>query len=184
VLTHRYLLDKGADITKETQTGDTALSYACENGHVEVVELLVEKGANHEHLSEGGRTPLMKACRGGHVEVIKFLLSKGADVNRTTASNDHTPLSLACAGGHIAAVEVLLAAGANPYHKLKDNSTMIIEAARGGHTNVIRALLDFAPVKGDGKGHHQGPGGKVVTKGQAMKGQQQQAVDSSKTSKI
>jgi ankyrin repeat protein len=151
---------------------------------VEVVELLVEKGANHEHLSEGGRTPLMKACRGGHVEVIKFLLSKGADVNRTTASNDHTPLSLACAGGHIAAVEVLLAAGANPYHKLKDNSTMIIEAARGGHTNVIRALLDFAPVKGDGKGHHQGPGGKVVTKGQAMKGQQQQAVDSSKTSKI
>jgi len=166
------------------------LSYACENGHVDVVELLVDKGADHEHLSEGGRTPLMKACRGGHVDVIKFLLQKGADVNRQSASNDHTPLSLACSGGHITAVEVLLASGGNPFHKLKDSSTMIIEAARGGHTNVIKALLDFAPCKTSegiiGGTKSQALGGKVTTKG-VQKGQQlqqQQAVDSSKISKF
>lgn len=51
--------------------------------------------------------------------------------------------TLAAAGGHLAAVEVLLKAGANAYHKLKDNSTMVIEAARGGHTNCIRAILDY-----------------------------------------
>merc|ERR1719250_595733 len=67
----------------------------------------------------------------------------GADVNRQTTNNDHTPLSLACAGGHLAVVEVLLQQGADPFHKLKDNSTMLIEAAKGGHTTVVQMLIDY-----------------------------------------
>ena len=41
-------------------TGDTALTYACENGHTDVANLLLQFGAQLEHESEGGRTPLMK----------------------------------------------------------------------------------------------------------------------------
>lgn len=85
----------------------------------------------------------MKACRAGHLCTVQFLISKNADINRVTANNDHTPLSLACAGGHLAVVELLLAHSADPFHKLKDNSTMIIEAAKGGHTNVVKLLLDY-----------------------------------------
>lgn len=64
-------------------------------------------------------------------------------MNRTTANNDHTVLSLACAGGHLAVVELLLAHGADPTHRLKDGSTMLIEAAKGGHTSVVCYLLDY-----------------------------------------
>jgi ankyrin repeat domain-containing protein 17 len=85
----------------------------------------------------------MKACRAGHLCTVQFLISKNADINRVTANNDHTPLSLACAGGHLAVVELLLAHSADPFHKLKDNSTMVIEAAKGGHTNVVKLLLDY-----------------------------------------
>lgn len=85
----------------------------------------------------------MKACRAGHLCTVQFLITKNADVNRVTANNDHTPLSLACAGGHLAVVELLLAHSADPFHKLKDNSTMVIEAAKGGHTNVVKLLLDY-----------------------------------------
>lgn len=120
-----------------------------------------------EHESEGGRTPLMKACRAGHLCTVQFLVLKSADINRRTTNNDHTPLSLACAGGHLAIVQFLLDRGANMFHKLKvrenfsfekwfyekfnehftcvsqDNSTMLIEAAKGGHTNVVQLLLDY-----------------------------------------
>lgn len=139
----KFLLDNKADVHTQTQTGDTALTYACENGHTDVAEVLLHFGAELEHLSEGGRTPLMKACRAGHICTVKFLIQKGADVNRQTTNNDHTPLSLACAGGHQQVVELLLAHLADPFHKLKDNSTMLIEAAKGGHTGVVQLLLDY-----------------------------------------
>ncbi|XP_050507031.1 ankyrin repeat domain-containing protein 17-like isoform X3 [Diabrotica virgifera virgifera] len=139
----RFLLENAANFHAQTQTGDTALTYACENGHTDVADLLLQYGADLEHESEGGRTPLMKACRAGHMCTVQFLISKGANVRRQTTNNDHTPLSLACAGGHLPVVELLLSHNADPNHKLKDNSTMLIEAAKGGHTNVVQLLLDY-----------------------------------------
>ncbi|XP_066252742.1 ankyrin repeat domain-containing protein 17 isoform X3 [Euwallacea similis] len=139
----RFLLEYGANVNAVTQTNDTALTYACENGHTDVAELLIQYGADIEHESEGGRTPLMKACRAGHLCTVRFLIDKGANVRKQTTNNDHTPLSLACAGGHLPVVQLLLENNADPNHKLKDNSTMLIEAAKGGHTNVVQLLLDY-----------------------------------------
>ncbi|XP_069826479.1 ankyrin repeat and KH domain-containing protein 1 isoform X2 [Dendropsophus ebraccatus] len=139
----KYLLSAGANVHASTATGDTALTYACENGHTDVAEALLQAGADLEHESEGGRTPLMKAARAGHLCTVQFLISKGANINHATANNDHTVVSLACAGGHLAVVELLLAKGADPTHRLKDGSTMLIEAAKGGHTNVVSYLLDY-----------------------------------------
>jgi len=36
---------QGANIHAHTQSGDTALTYACENGHTDVAEVLLEHGA-------------------------------------------------------------------------------------------------------------------------------------------
>lgn len=139
----RFLLENKANVHAETQTGDTGLTHACENGHTDAAEVLLNYGAELEHESEGGRTPLMKACRAGHLCTVKFLIQKGSDVNKQTTSNDHTSLSLACAGGHQSVVEYLLKSGADPFHKLKDNSTMLIEAAKGGHTRVVELLFKY-----------------------------------------
>uniref|UniRef100_A0A8C4MD75 Ankyrin repeat and KH domain containing 1 n=1 Tax=Equus asinus asinus TaxID=83772 RepID=A0A8C4MD75_EQUAS len=128
----KYLLAAGANVHATTATGDTALTYACENGHTDVADVLLQAGADLEHESEGGRTPLMKAARAGHLCTVQFLISKGKEI-----------VSLACAGGHLAVVELLLAHGADPTHRLKDGSTMLIEAAKGGHTNVVSYLLDY-----------------------------------------
>jgi len=40
------LLEASADVHAQTQTGDTALTYACENGHTDVADLLLQYGAD------------------------------------------------------------------------------------------------------------------------------------------
>lgn len=42
----RYLLEAGANVHAHTQTNDTALTYACENGHTDVADLLLQYGAH------------------------------------------------------------------------------------------------------------------------------------------
>uniref|UniRef100_H2YLD4 Uncharacterized protein n=1 Tax=Ciona savignyi TaxID=51511 RepID=H2YLD4_CIOSA len=139
----KFLIQQDSNVHATTSSGDTALSYACEHGHTDVADQLLAAGANLEHETEGGRTPLMKAARAGHLCTVQFLISRGADVNRTTRNNEHSVLSLACVCGHLSVVELLLCQGADPMHKLKDGSTMLLEAAKGGHTQVVQFLLDF-----------------------------------------
>uniref|UniRef100_A0A3B5LM69 K Homology domain-containing protein n=1 Tax=Xiphophorus couchianus TaxID=32473 RepID=A0A3B5LM69_9TELE len=131
----KYLLAAGANVHATTATGDTALTYACENGHTDVADVLLQAGANLVPQEVLG-LPINSV-------VLFFFSCSGANVNRATANNDHTVVSLACAGGHLAVVELLLAHGADPTHRLKDGSTMLIEAAKGGHTNVVSYLLDY-----------------------------------------
>jgi len=139
----KYLIVAGADVNAATSSGDTALMYACDNGHTDVAEALISTGANIEQEAEGGRTPLMKACRSGHASTVEFLINRGADVNKVSANCDQTPLSLACSHGHLEVVEILLAHGADPTHRLRDSSTMLIEAAKGGHTTIVQLLIDY-----------------------------------------
>lgn len=42
----KYLLDNCADVHAQTTSADTALTYACENGHTDVADMLLQFGAN------------------------------------------------------------------------------------------------------------------------------------------
>ena len=41
----KYLLESRASVNAQSGTGDTALTYACENGHTDVADLLLKYGA-------------------------------------------------------------------------------------------------------------------------------------------
>ncbi|XP_026684825.1 ankyrin repeat and KH domain-containing protein 1 [Diaphorina citri] len=154
----RYLLDSGAQVHAKTQTGDTALTYACENGHTDVADLLLSYGANlvsnkqinissvlsKDNLTDNS-TMLIEAAKGGHANVVQLLLDFPRSVvprfihlvHAKTQTGD-TALTYACENGHTDVADLLLSYGAN-----LDNSTMLIEAAKGGHANVVQLLLDF-----------------------------------------
>ena len=63
-----------------TDGGTTALMWACEEGHLEIVRCLVEHGANlNAATTDGGMTALMWACEMGHMDIVRLLLQHGAD---------------------------------------------------------------------------------------------------------
>ena len=55
---------------------------ASQNGHLEIVKLLIEKGANINAQDDDDWTALMDASRKGHLEIVKLLIAnKIANIN-------------------------------------------------------------------------------------------------------
>ena len=160
------LLEKDANVNAANQYGNTALIWAAENGHVATVSALLEKGANVNTKNQYGDTALIWAAKNGHLEIVRALLEKGAEVNAKN-NNGSTALMWAAWNGHekiaeqlntvIEANEHLIKAGksGNLYDARKalqnganvntqdtKGYTALIWAAREGHIEIVRALLE------------------------------------------
>ena len=146
-----YLLRR-VDGIVDINNGGPALTYASENGHLDVVKVLLAYGAD-VHANNGA---LWLASRGGHLAVVEVLLARGANVH---ADNDRA-LSGASRNGHLAVVEVLLAHGADVH---ADDDCALRAASASGNAAVVQVLLahgadvhandDEALVKASGNGH-------------------------------
>jgi ankyrin repeat protein len=53
---------------------------AAQNGHRQVVKMLLDKGADVNAQGEGYGNALQAASSGGHEAVVKMLLNKGANI--------------------------------------------------------------------------------------------------------
>jgi ankyrin repeat protein len=74
----RLLLDAGALIDAQTESGQTALALAAHHENNEAVELLVQRGASTECRTPEGLTPLMIMAQLGYIHAMEGLLSKNA----------------------------------------------------------------------------------------------------------
>jgi hypothetical protein len=70
----RILLDAGADIAGTSSHGNTALHAACDEGCLEIVELLLERGASLDAKNKEGLRPYALANK---APIRKFLRAKG-----------------------------------------------------------------------------------------------------------
>jgi len=85
--------------------------FASENGHEDVVKLLIEKGAKvNKESVRFGKTPLHLAAERGHLEIVERLLAAGADVDYQKYK---TPLQVAAEKGQLEVVQLLLEKGAD-----------------------------------------------------------------------
>ena len=107
----KALLAQRAPMDGKDGHGMTALFWAVNGGHTEVVRALLDKGASVK--GAAGADPLMEAALQGHLEMVRLLLDKGADPN-AKGWRGMTPLAAATQEHHEKIREMLLKAGARP----------------------------------------------------------------------
>lgn len=136
------LLNAGANVNAQADTGSTPILVAADYGAYENVVILSQAGADLEVRDIIGRTPLYIAVRDAAPEEVAMIIEAGADVGALDGIR-RSPLHIAAEQGGVENVEVLLAAGADVNHQ--DNFLMspLLCAARGRATSgVIIALLN------------------------------------------
>lgn len=104
-----------------------ALHFACANGHVPTIEVLLQFGANIDQTAvsilavqilfecvqqEDLETPLHRALTGGNIRAVALLLQNGANPNKTRSTGD-TPLDMSCGMGHTVLTDLLVRHGAD-----------------------------------------------------------------------
>jgi ankyrin repeat protein len=113
----RLLVERGANINARGRGGRgvTALRYAAELGHEEVVALLLSKGAQANTREDDGKTPLMLASEHGYLGVVKMLVQhmRGQGLDDGD-DNGWTALHSAAGADREEVVRFLLLAGADP----------------------------------------------------------------------
>ncbi|MBI4266338.1 MAG: ankyrin repeat domain-containing protein [Acidobacteria bacterium] len=99
----RLLLSRGADVNAaDGFQRQTALMWAADEGHLDVIRALLEAGAapdlkahvnqlDREHADHpsGGFTALMFATRNGHEEAVRMLMEAGANPNLTNGDDQN-----------------------------------------------------------------------------------------------
>jgi ankyrin repeat protein len=71
--------------------GSTPLHIAAQEGHLEVVKVLLNFGAGIDSTDKYGRTALLNASKARHEQIVIALLEHGSDINIMSKHN-HTPL--------------------------------------------------------------------------------------------
>ncbi len=127
----------------EDSNGCTLLHYACEGGHIELIDKLVlEYGLDPADRDNDGNTPLHIAAMKGHVEAVRHLISKhSADVDCTNNYNT-TPLMLAVLNGHVHVLDALVKEFNSNCHVRNSNGrTLLHYACDSGHIELIDKLV-------------------------------------------
>ncbi|KAJ2992155.1 hypothetical protein NUW58_g2262 [Xylaria curta] len=137
----------------------TALSWASENGFLDVVNLLTkrhkvrfkdivrlsfskpQRGVGIEERDRYGRTPLSYAARQGHTAVARLLVKKGARVD----SKDHiggTPISYALCNENQELSRLLLQEGHTVNSVREILEPLLLSAIRRGDRATVKLILD------------------------------------------
>lgn len=108
------LITKGADVNINDERGWTPLHTASQNGHYDIVALLLEKGAHPDKQNNDHETPLHIAALSDKpkIDIMKLLIEKGAKVDSRTET-ENTPLHYAALKEHIYHIMLLLSEGAD-----------------------------------------------------------------------
>ncbi|OJJ38684.1 hypothetical protein ASPWEDRAFT_127398, partial [Aspergillus wentii DTO 134E9] len=133
----QLLLEEGAEVNEGS---DAPIQIASEQGHEDMVQMLLNNGADTHGRGSTDTTALGFASSAGHQRIVEMLLEHGADVNLRSKTSD-SALQEALSWGHEQIVDILLTHGADVNIQSKDGTTALQEASASGHQEIVQKLL-------------------------------------------
>lgn len=136
----KLLLDHGAKVDAQSQSGATALVWAAAD--LAKVRLLVEHGANVNLATKRGRTALLVATMSDpSAAIVKLLIDKGANVKALDFLKT-TALRAAALGNDTETIRLLLAQGIDPNAAdLPGITPLMMAGGWNGNTAAVQLLL-------------------------------------------
>ena len=140
-----YMLTTGTPIDVENTAGETVLTIAAVNGHLDILDLAIAAGARIDHEGQFGKTALCWAAERGHYAAVEHLLKHGADIDHQTREG-MTPLMLAVRSDRASVVRLLLRHG--PDLTLQDyTGQSAVGWSKSGRDRRIGEMLRHAGAK-------------------------------------
>jgi len=153
-ISEAFIKKTGMQLDDKDRRGRSLIHLAAQEGHRDLVELLLQHGARIHSEDAAGMTPLHMAALCGRQDTTSFLISKGAN----TKSKDfagQTPIHLASFGGDENLAELLISKGAEIDARDNKGETALHIASFCGHEQVVELLircgaeLDVQNIHGD-----------------------------------
>jgi ankyrin repeat protein len=147
----RITLDTTSTVDLMDRSGKTALLWASERGHSEIIRLLLEKGADINAQGGENGNAIQCAAREGNLEIVQLLLEKGADINAQGGEYDNA-LQGAVRRGHLEIVQLLLENGADVNARHKSTADKMDEKhGNPSHKTSTRGMtaLHFSALNGN-----------------------------------
>jgi ankyrin repeat protein len=135
----RWLLARGADVSRRNANHWTPLMAASFSGNRQVAALLIDSGADVNAQDPRGYAPLHWAAFKNHHEVVQLLLQRGAFVNIKSASG-LTPLLQASARGALQSMKLLVRAGADVNEADNEGWTPLHKAVANDLVKAVELL--------------------------------------------
>ncbi|MGL4677490.1 MAG: ankyrin repeat domain-containing protein [Brevinema sp.] len=154
----KQLVKFGINPKTKNIIGDTALRFATENNHMEVVKYLIEViGLDVNNANQEGTTALIVATFNNNPDMIQYLTHMGANVNQTASASvirtvgdveqelvitGWTALMAAAQLGYDDSVKMLLDSGANINATDSDNWNALLFAVQNGYVETAQLLIE------------------------------------------
>jgi ankyrin repeat protein len=144
----RLRVDAGASANKQdNQRRATPLIYAAENGHTEIVTLLLNSGADPQIKLASGSTFLHAAVGGHALDIVHFALDAGLEVN-AESGDGLTPLRIAAWSRSPRLLRLLIDHGVDVNAKTTSGLTALIavttddQSFRPAHAECTTLLVE------------------------------------------